>query len=277
MNIRTMTRDDLRYMADLAREENWGNCLTDYNRLYDYEPEGCFVAEDDGRVVGTITSVVYNGYAFLASLIVEKKERGKGIGTALMKIAISFLQSRKVQTIELDGVMEAAPLYRSLGFKDKYLSLRMFRPAQEFKNHPREIKPGATAIEDIVKFDSKMSGVDRGKVIRRLHDEFPNGILNIGYETLDGYAAVRPRDDKSYFVGPILALESGGFVKLLEMILDDYCNNDLHIGTPEVNQEAVEILLDHGFQYRQSSLRMYLGPRLDYEGGVYGIASPEKG
>ena len=122
MNIRTMTRDDLRYMADLAREENWGNGLTDYNRLYDLEPEGCFVAENDDHPVGTITSIVYNSYAFLASLIVDKKERGKGVGTALMKIAMSYLQSKGVPTIELDGVLEAAPLYRRLGFQDKYLS-----------------------------------------------------------------------------------------------------------------------------------------------------------
>ena len=153
----------------------------------------------------------------------------------------------------------------------------MFRPAHEFENHPREIKPGAIAIEDLVKFDMKLTGINREKILRRLHDEFPNGILNIGYETLDGYAAVRPREDKSYFVGPILALDAAGFTKLLERILDNYCKSDLLMGVPEVNQEAVEILLNHGFQYRQPSLRMFLGPRLDYEGGIYGIASPEKG
>ncbi len=277
MNIRTMTRDELQYLAALAGEEGWGNGVADYNRLYDFEPEGCFLAEIDGRPVGTITSIIYNHYAFLASLIVDRKERGKGIGEALMKIAMNYVQSKGVHSIELDGVIEATPLYRRLGFFDKYLSLRMHRPAREFKNNPREIKPGAVAIDDIIKFDARITGLDRGRVIKRLHDEFPDGIINVGYETLDGYAAVRPRADGSYFVGPILALDSSGFVKLLEMILDKYSQSGLLIGTPELNQEAVEILLNNGFHYRQPSLRMFFGQRLDYEGGIFGIISPEKG
>lgn len=277
MNIRTMTRDDLQFMVVLAREEGWGNGLADYNRLFDFEPEGCFLAEVEGKPVGTITSIIYNHYAFLASLIVDKKERGKGIGEALMKIAMNYVQSKNVAAIELDAVIRAAPLYRRLGFFDKYLSLRLCRPAREFKNNPKEIKPGQVSIEDIMKFDMRLTGLDRGRVIKRLYEEFPDGIINIGYETLDGYAAVRPREDGSYFVGPILALESTGFVKLLELVLDKYGRNDVLIGIPELNQEAVEILLNNGFIYRQPSLRMFIGQRLDYEGGTFGIISPEKG
>ncbi len=56
-----------------------------------------------------------------------------------------------------------------------------------------------------------------------------------------------------------------------------YAGETLTIGVPETNQDAVLMLLENGFQYTEPSLRMYLGERRDYKGGVYGIIAPEKG
>ena len=49
------------------------------------------------------------------------------------------------------------------------------------------------------------------------------------------------------------------------------------MGVPEINSEAIKLLLKYEFKSTEPALRMYLGERKDYEEHIYGILSPEKG
>ena len=131
LRITEMKKDDVKFALKLTRIERWSYNEDDFRRLIIFEPEGCFIASKNEKRIGMVTTTSYEDYAFLGCLIVLKGERGKGIGTKLMGHAINYLNGKGVKTVELDGVFPAVSMYRRLGFKDKYLSLRFIRRPEE--------------------------------------------------------------------------------------------------------------------------------------------------
>jgi ribosomal protein S18 acetylase RimI-like enzyme len=125
IDISLMTEADIPFAVEMTTIEGWGHSAADFERLLFLAPEGCFVAGSGGRRLGMITTTRHGDFAFLACLIVREEARRQGIGRQLLRRAISYLESVGVTSMELDGVFKAAPLYRRVGFKDKYLSLRL--------------------------------------------------------------------------------------------------------------------------------------------------------
>jgi len=83
-----------------------------------------FVARDDGRIVGSLTLVVFSiptGLrAWIEDVVVDEPARGKGVGEALTNAAIEESRRRKVRSIDLTTrpSREAANrLYAQLGFE----------------------------------------------------------------------------------------------------------------------------------------------------------------
>jgi GNAT superfamily N-acetyltransferase len=255
--VSVMTETDIEFATHLATEEEWGYLEEDFGRLMGFEPEGCFVAWQDGERVGIVTTTSYGDYAFLGSLIVRKPARGRGAGEALLNHAIKYLQGKGVKTIELDGVFPAISLYRRLGFRDKYLSLRF---QGEAGRRGDEVLPcGPEMADRIVTFDEEKTGLSRQRIVRRLLEEFGDSVHVVQRQGVRGYAVVRPRAGGHFMIGPWIA------------------GKVLGIGVPETNRAAVSMLLREGFRYLEPSLRMYLGEPRDYERNVYGIVAPEKG
>ncbi len=90
--------------------------------------------EDDGRVIGFLSVVFYKsllhkgGSALINELVVDGRERGKGVGRALLEEAIAEARARGMDEIEVStffGNDTAIRLYRSAGFTEEYLMLGM--------------------------------------------------------------------------------------------------------------------------------------------------------
>jgi ribosomal protein S18 acetylase RimI-like enzyme len=78
-HTRRMEKGDLDLALHLV--EGWGNNRDDLERLLEYEPEGCFIAEAGGEALGMVSTTSYGSLAWIGSFIVEPRARGKGIGT----------------------------------------------------------------------------------------------------------------------------------------------------------------------------------------------------
>jgi ribosomal protein S18 acetylase RimI-like enzyme len=87
-NVRRLDERDIDAAINLTDLENWGYTRADFRRLLALSPEGCFVAESRGRVVGVLTTTSYEGLAFLGAVIVSPELRGKGVGKAMMETAL---------------------------------------------------------------------------------------------------------------------------------------------------------------------------------------------
>jgi GNAT superfamily N-acetyltransferase len=270
-----MTADDIGFAIAMTDSEDWGNLPSDFERLIRLEPSGCFVAREHDNKVGMITTTSSTDYAFIGSLIVKDDYRRRGIGTRLMQAALAYLQNKNVETIELDATFEGVPLYRKLGFKDKYMSFRMRREAGS--GIVGDIEQPPFHIEEILELDKRITGLDRRRLLRIFIDSFRQSVYTIQESRLKGYAVVYPRQDDLLSIGPIVAESVNLAEALVARIIDDYGGYDLAIGIPETAASMTDILLRQGFEYRAPSLRMYSGEKRSYEAAIFAIVSPEKG
>jgi ribosomal protein S18 acetylase RimI-like enzyme len=274
-SIRVMTSADLDFALDLTTIEEWGNSSADFPRLLALEPEGCFVGVYDGRRVGMITTTTYGSYAFLGSLIVHREYRQRGYGRRLLEHAVEYLKSSAITTMELDGVLAAVPLYRRLGFQDKYTSLRFRGAGSSLSANPGQYS--AQILPDILDLDRKLTGLDRERVLTRLLTEFAgSSYVHVG-AGVEAYAIVRKRNELNLFCGPIVATTPDFASELFQRVLGLYAGKLITVGVSALNREMVDILYSYGFENLTPSLRMYLGERIDYERHVFAIVSPEKG
>ena len=275
LTISVMTEDDVEFAEYLTHVEKWAYKKNDFKRLIFFEPKGCFVAWKDKEKVGIVTTTTYDDYAFIGTLIVKRDERRKGIGKALMNHAIYYLQKRGMKTVELDGVSAAFSLYKRLGFKDKYLSLRFNVMGGGYDNYSTPYD--TSMLEEIIKFDQEKTNISRERIIKKLLKEYSDSTFVIKIKNLLAYAVVRPRAGGFFTIGPFIAENEEAAENLLKSIIGKYSNKRLYNGVPEVNSEAIRMVLKYGFKSTEPSLRMYLGERKDYEKHIYGILSPEKG
>lgn len=275
LTISPMKEADIDFAIHLTELEKWAYIKEDFRRLIYFEPKGCFVARKGKEKIGIVTTTTYKDYAFLGSLIVKKEERGRGIGNKLMCHAIDYLEKKGTNTIELDGVFPAVSLYRRLGFKDKYLSLRLNRKGGGYNDSSSRYD--YKTLDEILSFDREKTGISRERILMRVLKEFSSSTFLIIDKKVVAYAVLRPRADGSFTIGPLIAENTQSAEILLTSIISKYPEVRLNVGIPEINHLAVEIFRRNNFIHTQASLRMYRGKRKDYERHIYGILSPEKG
>jgi GNAT superfamily N-acetyltransferase len=272
-----MEHADVGFAKYLTDVEQWGHTQEDFKRLMCLDPGGCFVAWDKGCRVGIATTVTYDRHAFLGNIIVDKKRRGANIGPALMQHAIDYLENKGVRTIELDGVSSAVAMYRHMGFKDKYWSLRFARSAQRGDDTGVAFAHCAESVESIVGFDYLSTGIERKALIRALLQEFPAGTFCLNVPRVMAYTVLRERANGTLAIGPLIAEDPRAGATLMARVVAKFGHRHLAIGVPEINKAAVDIMLQNNFQYCTPSLRMYRGQRYTYEGHIYAIVSADVG
>jgi ribosomal protein S18 acetylase RimI-like enzyme len=264
--------------------EQWNVSRADVKRMFNYEPNGCFIAEAKDSHVAHVFTVNYGSLGWIGLLIVEAEYRKKGIATLLMQKAIDYLLRCGVETIKLEAVPEIADLYRKLGFVDEYDSLRFMGKSR--KTIP--LQSGSTIhmqkekIEEIAKFDAAYFGADRTTVLMSLCQENPN-LCFASYKDskIVGYLMCR-RAEEGYNVGPFVCEpeESRTARDLLARCMRELgSETSVYLGVPAVNEGAVEILREFGFEQYSKSIRMRFGKNLRNErpSGVFAIGGAMKG
>lgn len=270
-----MRENDTAFAVFLTDLEQWGNLVTDFKRLITLDPLGCFIARMDGQPAGMVTTTTCDDYAFIGNLIVLPEFRNRGIGGGLMRHAFKYLKGKGARTIELDATNEGAPLYRRLGFIDKYVSLRLWRKGCQ--TTPAPSPPVKVSVPRATALDARLTGLNRKTIIEQFAREFgpPAGVVRSG--RLAAFAFVYARAGNLVGAGPLVAEDQPAAEELLDTIVARHGKSDIRIGLPETKQEFVKILRQHQFTFQTPCVRMYLGLRRDYEESVYGIISPEKG
>lgn len=259
MNFRLMTMADVGAGMRLKDLAGWNQTSVDWERFLSASPDGCFVAEAEGRVVGTVTTIVYQGrFAWIGMVLVDPEFRGRGIGTRLLNRAIEDLDSRRIPTLKLDATPQGKPIYEKLGFVSEYEIERwtLDRPAR-----------GTTAqalrsptLDDLLELDSEVFGADRSALLRTLVSAAPDFTLAVREgEALAGYAFGR-RGSVADHLGPWTAQQESAVRELLEEFLARSSRDKVFVDCLKSNPFAKTLLQARGFEFSRPLTRMYRGP-----------------
>ncbi|TRO61895.1 GNAT family N-acetyltransferase [Candidatus Bathyarchaeota archaeon] len=278
--FRVMKKTDLGFFMQLMDMVGWGMTPSDFDRILRFSPEGCFIASKYGRDLGMVATVNYGDIAWIGNLVVLPETRGKGIGADLMQHAMDYLVSTGTRAIRLDGVPLAIPLYRRLGFRDEYWSLRYTGVAQ--KHADTTCRPMQREdLDQIAELDLKVFKAPR----RHILEYFYGLYSDLCYTTwsgdqLIGYIMAKKGKD-NVKIGPWIA--EPGYIaeaeQLLYSVMNQRVGEKLWVGVPEANKTSVSILEKNGFTALPSSLRMCYGDSgvVEKVESVYGLGGPDKG
>jgi len=277
INIRVMKVEDIELGLRLSRQARWNQTEADWLRFMHFEPNGCFVAELDGCAIGTTTTCVLGSVAWIAMVLVDVNARGQGIGTRLLRHALDYLEDRRVPTVRLDATPAGRPVYEKLGFMAEYELARYEGVAPQYPVSQIVTELVPEAYRDIVEFDKKETGTDRGKMLVRLFGEFPQGLRIVrNRSTVEGYATIRPGANATQ-VGPCVAVNNTGPFLLFDA-LSRCCGKMIFMDVPTGNTDAVRFVEAAGLRIQRSFTRMYRGKRADDNiTALWASSGPEKG
>ena len=94
------------------------------------DPEGCFVAEEGGRVLGFIFSRTWGRVGWFGTFAVLPEYQGRGIGQQLVAASLAYLNRDLARLIGLETMAESAynlGLYLKLGFRATFPSFRLVK------------------------------------------------------------------------------------------------------------------------------------------------------
>ena len=272
-----MTIDDVQLGLKLTKQAGWNQIESDWLRFIKMEPNGCFAAELDGRSVGTTTTCILGHVAWIAMVLVDVEARGKGIGTELLKYSLNYLDTRKVKTVRLDATSAGQPIYEKLGFVAEYQLARFEGIAPSGKRGTLVSKAVPALYASIIEFDKWTTGTNRGNMLSRFFEEFPEDIRIIrDGDKIDGFILTRPGAN-AIQIGPCIASTDAGSV-LLSDALSRCAEEPVFIDIPVDNAEAVEIAESCGLKVQRYFMRMYRGERIkDDIKAIWSSSGPEKG
>lgn len=285
MDLRTMTKLDIPSGMRLKEIAGWNQTAQDWERFLTASPDGCFVAELDGEVCGTVTTISYEErFAWVGMVLVDPEFRGRGIGAKLLARAIEHLDAGKISTIKLDATPLGKPLYETLGFVSEYEIERWVlrtSSVSSTKTH-RSRPPGLLSpdpLDSIFELDRDIFGADRSSLLESLHQEVPDFTFAMrNANIVEGYGFGRHGCYADH-LGPWMATDAHVARQLLEAFLASCGRDTIVVDCLKSNTMARSLLQSFGFTYSRPLTRMYRGANL-YPGRVErlcAILGPEFG
>ena len=264
VNIRQMIETDLVAADQLRSLVGWNQTLQDWRRLLSLQPYGCFVAEQDCNVVGTVTTTYYGTeLAWIGMLLVHPDYQKQGIGGKLMKRAMDYLDTLGVSCMCLDATPAGESIYRKLGFQPlerlarwEITKLTNIPPYNHFKVRCLESK---NDLDDIINLDRITFGVNRAELFKVLvNDSLKTCVFTGEGRTITGFGMVRA-GSKAYSLGPLVALHKVDAEELTAALLRNFYNQPCYWDIPDRNLEAAELAGQYGFYKQRPLTRLSLG------------------
>jgi predicted N-acetyltransferase YhbS len=280
--MRCLHPDDLGAADQLRAELEWNQTIPDWQRLLALSPEGCFVAERNGWIVGTCTTVSYgNELAWIGMMMVHPESRGQGIGGALLRCCVDHLRQRSVRCIKLDATPMGQPLYAGIGFVSEWTLTRW----EHYGSPLVVVEPAPDCIQPlaeehwpaILALDTQAFGVPRGQLLQSLAASSRRALVCESGGSILGFGMLRNGARASY-LGPIVAQPEVGEL-LARYLLAGYGDQSIFWDIPDMNEPASRLTRQLDFSFVRPLTRMYLDTNLVPSDplGQWAIADPATG
>jgi GNAT superfamily N-acetyltransferase len=277
IHLRTMTDADLPFGLRLSREAGWNQTAVDWRRALALQPDGCFIAEWDGTPAGSTTTCIFGDVGWIALVLVEQRLRRRGIGLALLRHALAYLDGQGVGTVRLDATPLGQPLYEQLGFVAEYQLARF-----EGVLPPGPAATGvATAIPAqwpaLAELDRAVSGTDRSALLLCLFAEVPHSVrVTSEADTLNAFIAART-GSQAVQLGPCIAPPEASPLLLVDA-WGRYAGQRVFTDIPLTNTAALLAAEAQGLTVQRYLTRMSRGaPCHEKTDWLWASFGPEKG
>lgn len=262
--IRHLSPDDF-FAADRLRADlGWNQTILDWQRLLSFSPEGCVAAEQNGRIVGTCTTMSYgNALAWIGMMMVHPASRGQGIGKALLQRCVDRLRRHDVRCIKLDATPMGRPMYAGVGFVPEWTLTRWEHhgSALILEPVPDQIQPLTEKHwPDIVCLDTRVFGASRGQLLQSLANNSRRALVYESGGFIRGFGILRSGAQADY-LGPIVA-EPGIGRSLVHSLLSGHGDQPIFWDIPDLNERALIQARELGFSFLRPLTRMYLDTNL---------------
>lgn len=261
--MRFLTFDDVAAACELSEAAGWNQTASDWQRLLELEPIGCFGISEDGRLVATTTLLTYGrDMAWVGMVLTHAEYQRRGFARQLVTAALELAMARGIRCVKLDATDQGKPLYSSLGFEDEQPVQRWWRSSGPVVDQPLPTGP-VPAREDRIAFS-----VNRSKFVTTLGEPF---VLD------DGYVLHRP-GSRAHYLGPCVARNTATAYRLIGATLALHAESPWFWDLLPSNPAAVALARDFGFEPVRRLTRMVRGEPIRGEDSmVFAIAGFEAG
>ena len=259
-----MTEADIALGMRLKEQAGWNQVEADWRRFLAISPEGCFVAQCNGKAVGTAVGCLFGSVAWIAMVLVESQVRGRGIGKALVEHVLSFVDQHGATSVRLDATSLGQPLYERLGFVPQYPLMR-FGGTLSFEAPLADVRIDSDIIEAaeidyaaILKLDQSITGTDRRTFLHALFNERRKDVRIIKHDgEIEGYVTVRQGSD-ALQIGPCIATADAAEA-LLADAAHRYAGQRVYVDVPVSNRAADLFAEQFGLEPQRTLMRMCRG------------------
>jgi ribosomal protein S18 acetylase RimI-like enzyme len=261
--LRQMTVADISAGMRLKESAGWNQTRGDWGRFLSASPEGCFVAEAEGEVAGTVATVSYEGrFAWIGMVLVDPAQRGQGIGTKLLEKAIEYLDGCGIPSIKLDATPQGKTLYEKLGFLSEYEIERWHREQTAASGSAADT---GSITDEMLGHDREIFGADRSALLRSVASEYPELVLQTrSHGKLTGYCLGR-RGTLADHLGPWVAHDESAARDLVDQFLLRSRAQRIFVDVMKISPWAIRLVRERGFQPSRPLTRMCRGPN-DFPG-----------
>lgn len=272
-----MQRSDLEHCDELRTLAGWNQRIEDWQTYLNLAPQGCFVAELEGRIAGTVTTINYEAkIGWIGMLLVHPFCRRAGVGTALLEHAVEHLRTTNVRTLKLDATPQGEPLYTRMGFEREATITRWLRkPSLSVVNRSFNFRALTTAdMPAVHRFDERAFGAGRSALLEAVRSQALQTFVQQVGDEIVGFAMLRPGANANY-LGPIVADREPR--DLVLAAVDNAPERDLLWDLPELPGRP-EFARELGFTPQRVLTRMRLGDSAGAQPGSYwGLVDPACG
>jgi GNAT superfamily N-acetyltransferase len=276
-----MVAADLDAGMRLKNQANWNQTRADWQRFLVLQPDGCFVAETKGQVVGTVTTCVFGCVGWIGMLLVDEAHRGRGIGMKLMERAKQFLSDVGATRMRLDATKLGQPLHEKMGFRTQYQVVRFAGIPRVPSEVSLPLTPRDFRVADLpslLSLDRACTSVNRARLLARLVDE-PGMVTRVVGESaaLEGFLIERAGSE-ALQIGPAIAGRQRVGRALFVDSFERNAGRSVYVDIPADHREAVKVARQVGLTPQREFSRMCLGqPCHERIDGLWAGSGPEKG
>lgn len=280
--VRPLTTNDIDGAMKLSTAEGWNQSESDWRLFLENPGNVCLAAEQDEKVIGTTTSMIYSDHvAWISMVLVDKEYRGRGVSTELLKHMLERLTC--CRAVKLDATSAGQQVYKKLGFLDEHTIVRMTAtslngPIPSYDDtQPQRMQ--LSHVSEVMSLDKEVFGAPRQLLIEYLVQQNPEKAwILIRNERISGFVLGRT-GNRYHHVGPVVASDTKEAKLLIGRVLNEVSQQPIVVDVVYDKRELIEWLSALGFTEQRRFVRMYKNDN-PYPGEIgkqYLICGPEFG